>query len=74
MPRRNRKPGRPQAIKKVWVEVARKPEDEIDQRELSLALIAFTRSLERRRRELARRQAGQVLCRPANRADARRPP
>ena len=74
MPRHNRKPGRPQAVKKVWVEVARKPEDEIDRRELSLALVAFTRSLERRRRELAGRQAGRAACRPANRADARRPP
>ena len=45
MARRNRKKGRPQAVKRVWVEVIRRPEEEIDQRQLSLALIAMQRGV-----------------------------
>jgi len=45
MPRKNHRRGRPQAVKRVWVQVVRRPEDEIDRRQLSLALIALERSL-----------------------------
>jgi len=45
MPRRNRPRGRPQAVKRVRLDVVRRPEDQIDRRQLALALIALQRSL-----------------------------
>ena len=47
MPRRNHKGGRPQAVKKIRLDVVRRPEDQIDRRQLALALIALSRSIDR---------------------------
>ena len=45
MPRRNTRRGRPQAVKRIRLQVIRRPEEQIDQRRLSLALIALERGI-----------------------------
>ncbi|MCI1712659.1 hypothetical protein [Bifidobacterium tibiigranuli] len=51
MAKRRRKQGRPRAVPRVWIEVVRRPEDEIDRHALALALIDFYRKLEAKKRE-----------------------
>jgi len=48
MPRRNTRRGRPQAVKRIRLQVVRRPEEQIDQRRLSLALIALERGIRER--------------------------
>lgn len=57
MGRRRRKQGRPRAIRRIHIEAVRRPESEIDQHALALALIAFHRQLVRRREALTKQQA-----------------
>lgn len=57
MGRRRRKQGRPRAIQRIRIEAVRRPENEIDQHALALALIAFHRQLVRRREALTQQQA-----------------
>jgi hypothetical protein len=54
---RRRKQGRPRAIRRIRIEAIRRPESEIDQHALALALIAFHRQLVRRREALTQQQA-----------------
>lgn len=57
---RRRKQGRPRSIRQLRIEVVRKPEDQIDQHALSLALLAFHRQLMERRNQLADQAAADT--------------
>lgn len=56
MAKRKHKQGRPRAIRRVRIRVVRRPESEIDQHALALALIDFYRQIQANRAKLDRSQ------------------